>query len=87
MSDESRRLLKVFGVTVTDFEAEAEKLSRAAEQLSASSSAADALALLKDSTELCRELNGRWMEITRHVFAAQDNLLATIATAASRSKS
>jgi hypothetical protein len=32
MADETRRLLKVFGVAVTDFEAEAEKLEAAAAQ-------------------------------------------------------
>lgn len=84
MSDDSRKLLKIFGVTVTDFEAEAEKLTRAAEQLSASASAADVAALLKDTTELCRELNTRWLEITKHVFANQDRLLTTVATAAAR---
>ena len=30
MADETRRLLKIFGVAVTDFEAEAEKLQAAA---------------------------------------------------------
>ena len=29
MSDETRKLLKIFGVAVTDFEAEAEKLEAA----------------------------------------------------------
>ena len=34
MNDETRKLLKVFGVAVTDFEAEAEKLAATAAQLS-----------------------------------------------------
>ena len=87
MSDDSRKLLKIFGVTVTDFDAEAEKLARAAEQLSASSSAAEALTLLQDTTELCRELNGRWLEITQHVFAQQARLLTAIASSAAKAKS
>ena len=37
MADETRRLLKIFGVAVTDFEAEAEKLEAAAARLSADS--------------------------------------------------
>ena len=35
--DDTRKLLKVFGVAVTDFEAEAEKLASAAAQLTAES--------------------------------------------------
>ncbi len=35
MADETRKLLKLFGVAVTDFEAEAERLTTAAAQLSA----------------------------------------------------
>ena len=38
MSDETRKLLKLFGVAVTDFEAEAEKLAAAGAQLSTGSS-------------------------------------------------
>ena len=87
MSDDSRKLLKIFGVTVTDFEAEADRLASTADQLSASSSAADVLALLKDTTELCKELNGRWLEITRQVFANQERLLSSIAAAATKAKS
>ena len=35
MSDETRKLLKIFGVAVTDFEAQAEKLQATAAQMSA----------------------------------------------------
>ena len=56
MADETRRLLKIFGVAVTDFEAEAEKLETAAAQLSADSGKEQSAKLLKDVTELCREL-------------------------------
>jgi hypothetical protein len=34
MNDETRKLLKIFGVAVTDFEAEAEKLAATASQMS-----------------------------------------------------
>jgi len=84
MGDETRRLLKVFGVAVTDFEAEAEKLAAAAGQLSRESSKEDAAKLLRDATELCRELNTRWLEATQHIFAAQNRLLSCCADAAGR---
>jgi hypothetical protein len=82
MSDDSRKLLKIFGVTVTDFEAEADKLRARADQLSAETPREELLAMLKDTTEAHRELNRRWLEITQHVFALQERLLSAIGGAA-----
>lgn len=79
MGDETRKLLKLFGVSVTDFEAEADKLAARAAALPADGGRAEVLALLKDTTELCRDVNARWLEITRHVFSAQDRFLAAVA--------
>jgi hypothetical protein len=84
MADETRRLLKVFGVAVTDFEAEAEKLEAAATRLTAASGKDQIAKLLKDATELCRELNTRWLETTQHIFATQNRLLSRLAEAAAR---
>ena len=74
----------IFGVAVTDFEAEAEKLASAAAQLTAESGKDQVARLTKDAAELCRELNTRWMEITQRVFALQDRLLACCAEAAAK---
>jgi hypothetical protein len=82
MGDDTRKLLKVFGVAVTDFEAEAAQLEAAAAQLSGD--AGQLGRLLQDVTELCRELNTRWLETTQHLFAVQDRLLARCAEAAAR---
>ena len=84
MADETRRLLKIFGVAVTDLEAAAEKLASAAAQLSANSGKVQSTKLLKDVTELCRELNTRWLETTQHIFAIQNRLLACCAQTAAR---
>lgn len=84
MSDETRKLLKIFGVAVTDFEAEAEKLEAAAAQLSADCHKDQVTKLLKDATELSRELNTRWLETTQHIFAIQNRLLDRCAEAATR---
>lgn len=84
MADETRRLLKIFGVAVTDFEAEAEKLAAAATQLSADSGKEQIAKLLKDAAELCRELNTRWLETTQHIFAIQNRLLSRCAETAAR---
>jgi hypothetical protein len=82
MNDETRKLLKVFGVAVTDSEAEAERLAGAAAQLSSSSSKEEIVQLLKDGSDLCQELNTRWLEITQHVFAIQNRLQQRLAEAA-----
>jgi hypothetical protein len=82
MNDDTRKLLKVFGVAVTDAEAEAERLAGIADQLSASSAKEQIAALLKDASELSRELNTRWLEITQRVCAIQDGLWTKLAAAA-----
>lgn len=84
MADETRRLLKIFGVAVTDFEAEAEKLAATVGKLSGDSGKDRIAELLKDATELCRELNTRWLETTQHIFAIQNRLLGRCAEAATR---
>src|SRR5438045_1125006 len=82
MNDETRKLLKIFGVAVTDFEAEAEKLAATAAQLSADSSRDQVATLMKDAAELGRELNTRWLEVTQHIFALQNRFLSRCAVAA-----
>ena len=84
MNDETRKLLKIFGVATTDAEAEAEKLIARASQLSTGTGAEEIAALLKDGADLCRELNTRWLEITERVFAIQARLQAQLAEAAAR---
>ena len=87
MADETRKLLKILGVAVTDFEAEAEKLQAAAGQLSADSGKHQIVKLLRDATQLCAELNSRWLETTQRIFALQNQLLSRCADAATRLQS
>ena len=84
MNDDTRKLLKIFGVATTDAEAEAEKLVAKASQLSTNSSKEEIAALLKDGADLCRELNTRWLEITERVFAIQSRLQTQLAEAAAK---
>ena len=79
MNDDTRKLLKVFGVAVTDAEAEAERLADTAAQLAASSNKEEVAKLLKDASELCQELNTRWLEITQRVYAIQNRLQQRLA--------
>jgi hypothetical protein len=84
MNDETPTLLKIFGVAVTDFEAEAEKLAAAAAPLAPDRSEVQVARLMKDAAELSRELNARWLEITQRVFALQERLLSRCAEAAAQ---
>lgn len=81
MADETRKLLKIFGVAVTDFEDEAEKLEEAASHLNAGSSKAQVAKLLEDAAELNQEMNLRWLAITQHIFARKNRLMACLAHA------
>ena len=82
MNEDARKLLKAFGVAVTDAEAEAERLAGTAAQLPANGSKEEVARLLKDASELCRELNTRWLEITQRVFAIQNRLQTHLSEAA-----
>jgi hypothetical protein len=84
MNDDTRKLLKVFGVAVTDAEAEVERLAGTATQLSASASKEEIARLLKDASDLCQELNTRWLEITQRVFAIQRRLQQQLTEAGAR---
>ena len=84
MNDDTRKLLKVFGVAVTDAEVEAERLAATATQLSASTGKEEIAKLLKDGSDLCQELNTRWLEITQRVFAIQSRLQQNLAEAGAR---
>ena len=84
MNDDIRKLLKVFGVAVTDAESEAQRLAGTAAQLSASTSKEEIAKLLKDASDLCRELNARWLEITQRVFAIQNRLQTQLSEAAGK---
>jgi hypothetical protein len=84
MNDDTRKLLKIFGVAVTDAEAEVERLVSRAGQLSTNSTKEEIAAILKDGADLCRELNTRWLEITERVFAIQSHLQSQLAEAAAK---
>jgi hypothetical protein len=84
MNDDTRKLLKIFGVAVTDAEAEADKLIGVATQFSANSTKEEIAKLLKDASDLSQELNTRWLEITERVFAIQSRLQTQLAEAAAK---
>jgi hypothetical protein len=55
-----------------------------AAQLPASASKEEVAKLLKDASDLCRELNTRWLEITQWVFAIQNRLQTHLSEVAAK---
>ncbi len=77
--DDTRQLLKIFGVAVTDFEAESKKLQGVASRFSSRTGKEEIAKHLKDVTELCRELNTREFDVTQRIVTLQNELLASCA--------
>ena len=82
--DDTRQLLKIFGVAVTDFEAESEKLKGIVSQFEYKTGKQDIVNQLRNVTELCRELNTRWFAVTQRTFQLQNELLARCAESAAK---
>lgn len=77
-SGDTRRLLKVFGVAVTDFEDEATVLKERAAALAADDAEATR-SLLKDLSELLLDLNGKRADVSAHLTKVQVELLSAAA--------
>lgn len=77
--DPTRKLLKVFGVKVTDYEARTQALL---DRAAAKPSPAEAQAILAEAAELTADLD-RWLkEIIAHVLERQTAVLAELSAAA-----
>jgi hypothetical protein len=76
--------LKVFGVAVTDAEAEAERLAGTAAQLSASATKEEVAKLRMDASGCLALGTDRWREITERAFAIQGRLHQQLAEAGAR---
>jgi hypothetical protein len=78
--DDTRKLLRAFGVTVTNFEERTAHLLEQAKQLRQADDADGMLTLLKDFAGELLDLQGRWLEISNHVLSQQRKVLTEIAT-------
>ena len=72
--DATRKLLKVFGVAVTDFEDASVRLRQRAQ----SAPPADLLALAGETIAASAEVNRRWLEVSRCIFEEQARLHAEV---------
>jgi hypothetical protein len=78
--EDTRRLLRTFGVTVTNFEERTTQLLEQAKQLRQAGDSDGMLTLLKDFAEELLDLQARWLEITNHVLSQQRQVLTEITT-------
>lgn len=73
--DPTRKLLKVFGVKVTDYE---QRTDAILERYDASTDDAERAALLREAVELTADL-GHWLrEVQAHVLARQESVLGKL---------
>ena len=82
--DPTRRLLKVFGVRVTDYE---ERTERIREELAAGPSSDQAVRLAAEAVELTMDLNRQLREMSDHVLDTQSAVLSEIKNALDRGTS
>lgn len=78
--EETRKLLRTFGVTVTNFEERSTQLLEQAKQVRQEGNSDGMLPLLKDFAGELLDLQGRWLEITNHILSQQRRVLTDIAT-------
>jgi hypothetical protein len=73
--DPTRRLLRVFGVKVTDYEA---KTAALLERAAATSDDSELLQLTLEAADLTADLTDRLREMTSHVLEAQSRVLGEL---------
>lgn len=78
--EDTRKLLRTFGVTVTNFEERTAQLLEQAKQLRQEGNADAMLPLLQNFAGELLDLQGRWLEITNHIITQQRQVLTDIAT-------
>jgi hypothetical protein len=82
--DPTRRLLRVFGVKVTDYEEKtAAILERAA---AAPSDAAELLRLMMEAIDLTADMNARLREMTAHVLETEARVLSELKAAVDKAQ-
>lgn len=73
--DETRRMLKIFGIAVTDFEQESKELLSRVQSLEAGASD-ELVGTLRDLLELISETNEKWQMATEYLFGLQRRVCA-----------
>ncbi len=82
--DPTRRMLRVFGVTVTDYE---EKTGQIRAELAKGLEAEELVRLVGEAVDLTIGLNRQLREMSDHLLDAQSQVLADVKAAFDRSRS
>ena len=78
--EDTRRLLRTFGVTVTNFEERSAQLLEQANQLRQAGDSDGMLSVLKDFAGELLDLQGSWLEVTNHILSQQRQVLTEVTT-------
>lgn len=73
MAEDTRKLLKIFGVKVTDFEEKSREIVGKAQEAAKKRDADNLLPLFEDLIALAMDLNKWWLEVTQRVFEERHN--------------
>ncbi len=73
--DPTRRLLRVFGVKVTDYE---ERTTALLERAAAATERDDLLELMTEAIELTADVNARLRDVTNHVLDTQARVMTEL---------
>ena len=76
--DPTRRLLRVFGVTVTEYE---ERTAALLERAAAATERDELLQLMTEAMELTADVNARLREVTNHVLDTQARVMTELRAA------
>lgn len=81
--DPTRRLLKVFGVKVTDYE---ERTERIKEEIAGGPATDELVRLAAEAVELTADLNRQLREMSDHVLDTQSSVLEEVKAALDRAR-
>src|SRR5215207_5413597 len=73
--DPTRRLLRVFGVTVTEYE---ERTAALLERAAAATERDEMLQLMSEAMELTADVNARLRDVTNHVLDTQSRVMTEL---------
>ena len=80
--EDTRQLLRIFGVAVTNFEDRSAQILERAKQLRQAGDAEGFAALLKEVAAELGDLQGKWLQITDHIIHHQQRWLADLTAVA-----
>ena len=72
MAEDTRKLLKIFGVKVTDFEEKSREIVGKAQEAVKRGDVDNLLPLFEDLIALAMDLNKWWLEVTQRVFEVRN---------------